>query len=132
MNGHKVIIASFLASAAVITFRDFKQPDPTWPLGKVPPPYRYTWAAVAFGILAVGADLMNEKIPAVIAGGLFLGLVFNVVTKAPSTAGLASNAAAPTSKATPAAGNGTTTNPTKLGGQNKSTGGPGSNVAGGK
>jgi hypothetical protein len=102
VSANRVVIGAFVGSIALITYRDFKQNDPSWPLGPVPPPYRYTWCAVVFGLCALISDLLNEKIGSVIAGGVFMGLAFNVVTKAPSTSGLASSASPnlPTSSAT--------------------------------
>lgn len=107
MAADKVVMASFAASIALITYRDFKQADSSWPLGKVPPPYRYTWAGVAFGICELLTSFMDPRIGEVIAGGLFLGLAFNVVTKAPSTSGLAPVTAAksPATGSTPSVPN---------------------------
>ncbi len=61
MNPKAVILGSFVGSVAIITWRDFKNPDSNWPL-PVPPPYRYVGAGVAFGLLALVADTLNDKI----------------------------------------------------------------------
>lgn len=96
---NKIVVTSFLGAVAVITYRDFKNPGSDWPLGSVPPPSRYAWAGVAFGICALIADMVNVKIGAVIAAGLFVGLLFNVVTGKPlASAGLTTPTPAPLSK----------------------------------
>ena len=105
------VIAGFIGCCALITYRDYTQADPSWPLGPVPPPYRYVWTGVAFGILALVADFIDPRIADVIAGGLFMGLAFNVVTKTTSTAGLAPASAdlanaSPAVTSTPVVGNG--------------------------
>lgn len=89
MNGKGAIMAAFLGSCAVITWRDFKNPDSKWPL-PVPPPYRYIGAGVAFGLLSLVGDFFDERIATVIAIGLFIGLSFQTaqtITKNNSSAG---------------------------------------------
>lgn len=75
MKGRAAIFAAFLGAVAIITWRDFTNRDPDWPL-PVPPPYRYVGAAVAFGMLSLVAEFVNEKVPAVLAMGLLVGLGF--------------------------------------------------------
>ena len=75
MNSKAVILGSFVGSVAIITWRDFTNPDPSWPF-PVPPPYRYIGAGVAFGLLGLVADTLNDRIAAVIAFGLLIGLAF--------------------------------------------------------
>lgn len=90
--GNRAVMASFLGCLALITYRDFKHPDSTWPLGPVPPPYRFTWAAVVFAIISLVSDLVNPRIASVIAGGVLLGTAYDVITGQSALAGLKSNA----------------------------------------
>ena len=73
MNPKAVILGSFVGTVALITYRDFVNPSPDWPL-PAPPPYRYVGAGVAFGLLALVADTLNDKIAAVLAFGLLVGM----------------------------------------------------------
>lgn len=75
MNPDRAILASFIGACAIITWRDFTNLDPDWPL-PAPPPYRYAGAAVAFGMLAIFADTINPKVAATLAFGLLVGLGF--------------------------------------------------------
>lgn len=84
------VMASFMACLILITYRDFKKPDSSWPLGPVPPPYRYTWTAVVFGILALASDMFSPKIATVVAVGVVIGLLMEVLTGTSASAGLAS------------------------------------------
>lgn len=86
MNGKAAIFASFFGAIAIITWRDFTEPDSGWPL-PTPPPYRYVGAGVAFGLLALVAEFVNEKVPAVIAIGLLVGLGFQTATHPPKSTG---------------------------------------------
>lgn len=88
MNSNAVILTAFVGSCAVITWRDFKNPDPAWPIA-LPPPYRYIGAGVAFGLLALVGDMLNDKIAAVLAGGLFMGLAFQIAQNRASNSGSA-------------------------------------------
>lgn len=90
--GNRVVMASFLGCLALITYRDFKHPDSTWPLGPVPPPYRFTWAAVVFAIISLVSDLVNPRVASVVAGGVLLGTAYDVITGQSALAGLKSNA----------------------------------------
>lgn len=90
--GNKAVLGSFLAVLALITYRDFRHPDPTWPLGPVPPPYRYTYAAVIFGILGFVSDIWSEQVATVVASGVLIGTIYAVVSGKSATAGLTSNA----------------------------------------
>lgn len=75
MNTTTIHTANFIAASALITYRDVKNPDPTWPLGRVPPPYRYVAAGVVFGLLAGVGELFNiSEVTAVLGIGLVLGL----------------------------------------------------------
>lgn len=108
MNTGKGVMASFIACLVLITYRDFKTPDSAWPLGPVPPPYRFTWAAVVFGILAIVSDMFSPKIATVVSIGVVIGLLFQVVTNPTGgTAGLLSLAPGATDKRNPI-NNGTT------------------------
>lgn len=89
MNPNGAILAAFVGSAAIITWRDFKGPDPEWPL-PAPPPYRYVGAGVAFGLLAIFAETVNPKIAAVLAVGLLVGLGFQTAQKKTENKGLGS------------------------------------------
>jgi hypothetical protein len=89
---NKGVMASFMACLILVTYRDFKKPDSSWPLGPVPPPYRYTWTAVVFGLLAMVSDLFSPKIATVIAVGVLTGLLYEVLTGTSASAGLLSQA----------------------------------------
>lgn len=87
MNSNAVILGSFVGSCAIITWREFKNPDPSWPI-PIPPPYRYIGAGVAFGLLALVADTLSDRIASVIAVGLLIGLAFQTAqSKAKHTLG---------------------------------------------
>lgn len=90
--GNKGVIASFIGVLILITYRDFKHPDSSWPLGPVPPPYRYTWSAVVFGIIALVSDLWSPRIATVVASGVLIGVLYTVVTGQSALGGLKSNA----------------------------------------
>jgi len=95
-------MASFIACLVLITYRDFKTPDSSWPLGPVPPPYRFTWAAVVFGILTIVSDMFSPKIATVVAIGVVIGLLFQVTTNPTgATAGLMSQAPGSTDRQNP-------------------------------
>lgn len=86
---NKGVMASFIGCLILITYRDFKTPDSSWPLGPVPPPYRFTWAAVVFGILALVSDIFSSKVATVVAVGVLLGTLYAVIVNPTSaTAGL--------------------------------------------
>lgn len=108
----RTVLGCLIGTLAFIVYRDFKQPDPNWPLGPVPPPYRFTFAGVIFGILFLVADLWSPRIAGVVALGVLIGTMFSVVSGSPSSAGLKSNApgykAGGTASANPAANNGIT------------------------
>ena len=108
----RTILGCMIGTLAFIMYRDFKQPDPNWPLGPVPPPYRFTFAGVIFGILFLVGDLWSPRIAGVVALGVLIGTMFSVVSGSPSTGGLKSNApgykAGGTASANPAANNGIT------------------------
>lgn len=91
MNSGKGVLASFFGCLILITYRDFKTPDSSWPLGPVPPPYRYTWAAVVFGILALVSDTVSPRIATVVAVGVLMGTLYDVIVNpSAATAGLKS------------------------------------------
>jgi len=73
MNPRAAILGCFVGSVAIITYRDFMNPDAEWPL-PAPPPYRYVSAGIAFGLLALVADTLSDRIASVLAFGLLLGL----------------------------------------------------------
>lgn len=106
----RTVLACFIGTLAFIVYRDFKQPDPNWPLGPVAPPYRFTFAGVIFGILFMVSDLWSPKIAGVVSLGVLIGTMFSVVSGSPSTGGLKSNApgykAGGVASANPAASNG--------------------------
>lgn len=112
MDTDRTVLGCFLAVAALIMYRDFKQPDPNWPLGPVPPPYRFTYAGVIFGILFIVADIWSPRIAGVVALGVLIGTMFSVTSGQSSTGGLKSNApgykAGGTASANPATTNGIT------------------------
>jgi hypothetical protein len=92
MMTDKTVMGCFIGVLALITYRDFKQADKNWPLGPVPPPYRYTFAGVVFGILFLVSDIFSSKIAGVVALGVLIGMMFSVTSGQKSTAGLQSNA----------------------------------------
>ena len=112
MDSDKAVVGCFIGVLALIVYRDFKQPDDNWPLGPVPPPYRFTYAGVIFGILFMVADIWSTKIAGVVALGVLIGTMFSVTSGQSSVAGLKSNApgykAGGTASANPAANNGKT------------------------
>lgn len=101
---------------ALITYRDFKTPDPNWPLGPVPPPYRYTYSAVVFGIIAMVSDIWSEQIATVVASGVLIGMLYSVVTGESATAGLASMAPSNSSTTAESSGSNGATGSTTAGG----------------
>jgi hypothetical protein len=117
MNTDRTVLGCMIGVLALIMYRDFKTPDSTWPLGPVPPPYRFTYAGVIFGILFLVADIWSPRIAGVVALGVLIGTMFSVTSGQSATAGLKSNApgykAGGTASANPAASNGITgTTPT--------------------
>lgn len=108
----KTVIGCFFGTLAFIIYRDFKHPDSSWPLGPVPPPYRFTYSAVVFGILLIVADTISEKIAGVVAIGVLIGVATSVFTGQSATGGLKSNApnmkAGGTASANPAGVTGST------------------------
>jgi hypothetical protein len=88
----RTVVACFLGTIAFILYRDFKNPDPNWPLGPVPPPYRFTFAGVIFGILLIVSDMISPKVAGVVAIGVLMGTAVSVFTGQSATAGLKSNA----------------------------------------
>jgi hypothetical protein len=116
--GNKAVLGSFIGVLVLITYRDFKHPDSTWPLGPVPPPYRYTYSAVIFGMLALVSDIWSEQIATVVAVGVLVGTLYAVISGKSATGGLQSNApgySSGTANASPAS-NGTTGSTTAGGG----------------
>ena len=73
MNGKAVILGSFIGAVGILSWSSISNPDTQWPI-PLPPPYRYVAAGIAFGLLGLVADLVNEKVPAVLAVGLLIGL----------------------------------------------------------
>lgn len=73
MNAKAAILGCFVGSCAIITWRDLGNDQ--WPL-PAPPPFRYVGAGVAFGLLALVADTIDDRIAATIAFGLLIGLGF--------------------------------------------------------
>jgi hypothetical protein len=88
----RTVIACFLGTIAFIIYRDFKTPDSSWPLGPVPPPYRFTYAGVIFGILLLVSDMLSPKVAGVVAIGVLVGTAYTVLSGKSATAGLKSNA----------------------------------------
>lgn len=96
----RVVMASFLGTCGIITYRDFKSPDANWPLGNVPPPYRYVWAGVAYGLLSIAGNLFGEqgqRVIDVIAGGLFLAIAFRYLQTGVPSNGVTPNSGSGTS-----------------------------------
>lgn len=85
-NSRTAILGSFVAACAIITWRDIKNPDSSWPL-PVPPPYRYAGAGVAFGLLGLVGAFFNEKLAGVLAVGLVIGLGFQTAQQGISNGG---------------------------------------------
>lgn len=92
MDSSKGVMASFLGCMVLITYRDFKKPDSSWPLGPVPPPYRFTWCAVIFGILSLVGDMFSERVATTVATGVLIGTLFEVITGSSASSGLLSQA----------------------------------------
>lgn len=92
MDSDRAVLASFIGVLALIVYRDFKQPDSSWPLGPVPPPYRFTYAGVVFGLLFLLADLWSPRVAGVIGIGVLIGTAFSVTSGQSSVGGLKSNA----------------------------------------
>lgn len=82
----KIILGSYLGACAIITWRDFTHPDSNWPL-PAPPPYRYLWATVGFGLCYALALFTDDRIGEVLAGGLLLGLAFQTAATYKKSAG---------------------------------------------
>ncbi len=100
----RTVVACFLGTLAFIVYRDFKNPDPSWPLGPVPPPYRLTYAGVVFGILLIVSDMFSPKIAGVVSIGVLVGTAFTVFRGDSASAGLKSKApATKTASANPSA-----------------------------
>jgi len=92
MMSEKTVIACFMGTLAFIMYRDFKNPDPNWPLGPVPPPYRFTYAGVIFSILFILSDMLSPKVAGVVAIGVLVGTATSVFTGKSNAGGLKSNA----------------------------------------
>lgn len=107
--GNKAVLGSFVAVLALITYRDFRHPDPTWPLGPVPPPYRYAYAAVVFGIIGFVSDIWSEQVATVVASGVLIGTIYAVISGKSAVAGLASNAPKTETQKPPTGPTGSTT-----------------------
>lgn len=82
MNANAAILGSFVGAVAIITWRDFSNPNVQWPL-PAPPPYRYVGAGVAFGLLALVADTLDARIASTIAFGLLIGLAMQTAINKP-------------------------------------------------
>lgn len=110
MDSDRTVLGCLIGVLALIVYRDFKNPDPNWPLGPVPPPYRFTYAGVVFGILFLVADIWSPRIAGVVALGVLIGTMFSVVSGQSAAGGLKSNApgykAGKTASANPAVTNG--------------------------
>lgn len=108
----RTVLGCFIGVLALITYRDFKQADKNWPLGPVPPPYRYTFAGVIFGLLFLVSDIFSSKVAGVVAIGVLIGTMFSVTSGQSSTGGLKANApgykAGGVASANPAANTGIT------------------------
>lgn len=90
--GNRAVMSSFIGVLALITYRDFRHPDPSWPLGPVPPPYRFTYAAVVFGILAMVSDIWSPRLASVVAVGVLIGTLYAIISGQSASAGLKANA----------------------------------------
>ncbi len=90
--GNRAILASFIGVVALITYRDFRHPDSSWPLGPVPPPYRFTYATVVFAIIAMVGNIWNPKVATVVATGVLIGVLYTVINGTDASFGLKSQA----------------------------------------
>lgn len=110
MSDDKTVLGCMIGVIALIVYRDFRHPDTSWPLGPVPPPYRFTYAGVIFGILFLVADIWSPKVAGVVALGVLIGTMYSVTSGQSAAGGLKSNApgykAGGTASANPAANNG--------------------------
>lgn len=108
--GDRTVLGCLVGVLALIIYRDFRHPDENWPLGPVPPPYRFTYAGVIFGILFLVSDIWSPRIAGVVALGVLIGTMYSVVSGQSATSGLKSNApgykAGKTASANPSATNG--------------------------
>lgn len=112
MDTDRTVLGCFIGVLALITYRDFKNPDQNWPLGPVPPPYRYTYAGVIFGILFMLSDIWSPRIAGVVSLGVLIGTMYTVTSGQSAVGGLKSNApgykTGGTASANPAVSGGTT------------------------
>jgi hypothetical protein len=90
--GNRAVLASFIGVIALITYRDFRHPDSSWPLGPVPPPYRFTYATVVFAIITLVGNIWSEKIATVVASGVLIGVLYTVINGTDASMGLKSQA----------------------------------------
>ena len=97
MDTDRAVLGSFIGVVALIVYRDFKNPDPSWPLGPVPPPYRFAYAGLIFGMLFLIGDIWSQKVAGVVGVGVLIGMLYSVTSGQSATGGLKSNA--PTYKA---------------------------------
>lgn len=108
----RTVLGCFIGVLALIVYRDFRHPDKSWPLGPVPPPYRFTYAGVIFGILFLVADIWSPRIAGVVALGVLIGTMYSVTSGQSASGGLKSNApgykAGRVASANPAANTGIT------------------------
>lgn len=110
MDSDKTVLGCMIGVLSLIVYRDFKKPDSSWPLGPVPPPYRFFYAGVIFGILFMVADIWSPRIAGVVALGVLIGTMYSVTSGKSAAGGLKSNApgykGGGVASANPAASNG--------------------------
>jgi hypothetical protein len=85
VNGQRAIFGAFLGCVAIITYREIKTPMEGVPLPGLPTPSRFVGAGVAFGMLGLVSEFLSEKIAAVLAIGLFIGLAFQTAQNSVNT-----------------------------------------------
>lgn len=81
MNGREVITGGFVVAVSVGAWQEITHPNPKNPLSPLPAPYRFAGAAMAYGLLALVADFIEERIAGMLAVGLTLGLLMNTFAK---------------------------------------------------
>lgn len=105
---NKMVFGAYCTACAIITWRDFRNPDKNWPL-PAPPPYRYLWATVGFGLCYAIGLITDEKVAATLAVGLVFGLAFQTANsyKKGSSPNLGSSPATPSTPSSPSNQGGT-------------------------
>jgi len=73
MRGHSIFFTEFIIALAIVTG------DEVIKNGRVPLPSRYVWLGVGFGLLSFIAPFTDEKLAAVLGGGIVLALLYQLL-----------------------------------------------------